>query len=401
MQLDIKFIQNNIGLQDINIVYASTSGDKFEVFAKSAFNYAICPKCGAITQKVHDRRYQSYEHLPIWNLKTILILEIKRYTCLCSPDNPFDEQFDFFRKYQRRTIPYEEYIFSLAHKNTIKNAAKLVDISENTCQRIYNFYAKKLLAEKESPPLTLLGIDDISAKKGHNYNTVIYDQETGNPIDIIKGRTKKDVKKYFESLSNEIKQQIKAISMDMSRSYCYSVLDCFPKAKPVIDRFHIAKNWHDKIDEARRHIQNYIKKHENKDEVFNIRWAILKSIEDLTGKEMLNLILACDKYPKLSKLHYLKEEFSQFFKIKTKEKAHAFIDYFKSLIEESEIPELKSFSKTLDNWLDQILNYYDYPITNGLIEGNNHKIKNINRRGYGYRNQENFKLRVKLEFEYS
>lgn len=98
-------------------------------------------------------------------------------------------------------------------------------------------------------------------------------------------------------------------------------------------------------------------------------------------------------------MHYIKEEFREFFKIQTKEHAIAFIEYFKDLVKEFDIPELKAFCKTLDNWLPYILNYYDYPISNGLTEGNNHKVKNIKRRGYGYRNEDNFNLRVKLEFE--
>ncbi|OCL25446.1 hypothetical protein U472_13945 [Orenia metallireducens] len=188
--------------------------------------------------------------------------------------------------------------------------------------------------------------------------------------------------------------------MDMSRSYCYSVLKSLPNAKPVIDRFHLSQKLHKDTDDARKHTQNHIKKHHNKDEVFKIRWALLKNLEDLTENQLLNLITACNKYPQLAQLHYLKEEFRNFFKIKTKEKALAFIDYFKNLVTEFDIPELKSFCSTLDNWLPYILNYYDYPISNGIVEGNNHKIKNIKRRGYGYRNQENFNLRVHLEFKY-
>jgi len=93
----------------------------------------------------------------------------------------------------------------------------------------------------------------------------------------------------------------------------------------------------------------------------------------------------------------LKEEFRKFFKINTKENAAAFIDYFKELVEESQIPELQSFNRTLDHWRKYILNYYDCKISNGPTEGFNHKIKNIKRRAYGYRNDKNFEIRVKLE----
>jgi transposase len=85
--------------------------------------------------------------------------------------------------------------------------------------------------------------------------------------------------------------------------------------------------------------------------------------------------------------------------ITRKEDAAAFLVYYKDLVEEYDIPELKKFVKTLDNWITYILNYYDYPISNGTTEGNNHKIKNIKRRAYRYRNRDNYEIRVKHEFK--
>jgi len=287
----------------------------------------------------------------------------------------------------------------LSHKNTIKNASEIADISECKCQRIYNHHADSLLEAREPESLRLLGIDDIARKKGHNYNTVVYNQETGNIVALFTGRKKEDVVTYLKGWPQEVRAKIEAVSMDMSRSYCQSILDCFPNAKPVVDRFHLAQNFHKCVDDARKHIQNHIRKHGNKDEVFKIRWALLKHVEDLKREEALLLILACNKYPVIEQLHYLKEEFREFFNLETKQEAIAFIAYFKDLVAEYGIPELETFCKTLDNWLPYILNYYDYRISNGLTEGNNHKVKNIKRRGYGYRNDSNFNLRVKLEFE--
>jgi hypothetical protein len=71
----------------------------------------------------------------------------------------------------------------------------------------------------------------------------------------------------------------------------------------------------------------------------------------------------------IEQLYYIKEEFREFFNLESKQEANVFIAYFKSLVAEYDIPELKSFCKTL--------NYYDYRIPNGLTEGNKHKIKNI------------------------
>jgi len=54
--------------------------------------------------------------------------------------------------------------------------------------------------------------------------------------------------------------------------------------------------------------------------------------------------------------------------------------------------------KTLHNWWQQILNYFVGRHTNGFAEGVNLKIKMLNRRGYGFRNVNSFRLNVLVAF---
>ncbi len=128
-----------IELQGIEVVYSNVNNGIFRVFAKFIFDFAICLDCGHLTYTVHDRRFQSYKHLPIWGMATLIVLEKKRYVCNCAPKRSFDEDFAFIKKYARYTISYEKYIFTLTHKNTIKNVSKIIGSSEGTCQRIYNY----------------------------------------------------------------------------------------------------------------------------------------------------------------------------------------------------------------------------------------------------------------------
>lgn len=77
---------------------------------------------------------------------------------------------------------------------------------------------------------------------------------------MFKGRSKEDVIAYFQSLSEEFRNDIEAAAMDMSRGYCNGVLETLPNAKPVIDRFHLSQLLHDQVDDARKHIQNKVRK---------------------------------------------------------------------------------------------------------------------------------------------
>lgn len=395
----IDFTTKLIGLQGIEVIHTDVSFGILTVFVKPILNYAVCPKCGKTTEKIHATRVQCYNHLPIWGTPTLLVLPIRRFKCDCDIKNPFDETYDFIRKYQRQTIPFEKYIFDLCNKNTISNVSKLVDISHGKGQRIFNYYAQKHLDSKELKCVQYIGIDDIAVRKGHNYRTMVYNLETGEVIDIINGRTKENVIAFFNKQSQEFRDSIIGVAIDMSKGYCNAVLESLPNAKPVIDRFHISQLFHKLVDDARKHIQNKIRKEEgNKDKVFGIRWSLLKNFEDLEAQEMKKLFEVLDEYPKLGECFALKEEFRKFFDITDKKEAVSFIAFFKEQVIESGIPELQSFTKTLERWLPQILNYYDCNISNGPTEGFNHKVKNIKRRAYGFRNEKNFKIRVKFEF---
>lgn len=71
----------------------------------------------------------------------------------------------------------------------------------------------------------------------------------------------------------------------------------------------------------------------------------------------------------------------------------AFIDYFKEQVIENQIPELQPFTRTPNRWLPKIINYYGCNnITNGPIRSFNHKIKDVKRHAYGFRNERKFEF---------
>ncbi|OQP11991.1 hypothetical protein B1694_19040 [Geobacillus zalihae] len=67
------------------------------------------------------------------------------------------------------------------------------------------------------------------------------------------------------------------------------------------------------------------------------------------------------------------------------------------LAKKSPFVSFQQAANTFERWKEPILQYFLYPYTNARMEGSNHKIKNIKRRAYGYRNLERFRLRVFLE----
>ncbi len=60
----------------------------------------------------------------------------------------------------------------------------------------------------------------------------------------------------------------------------------------------------------------------------------------------------------------------------------------------SSLPAFKQLLRMLINWREEILNYFDYRITNGFVEGKKNRIKIIKRMAYGYRNIHTFRMKI-------
>ena len=125
----------------------------------------------------------------------------------------------------------------------------------------------------------------------------------------------------------------------------------------------------------------------------------LAALDNLSEEEMAKLKEMYKKCPELKTCHRLKEGFRKIFEEETsRTKAKARLQAWKKRTRKTGLKSLEGFLTTLDNWEEWILNYFSSgKITNGVVEGLNNKIKVIKRRGYGYRNNGNFKQRILVE----
>ncbi|WP_143145550.1 transposase, partial [Desulfovibrio litoralis] len=57
---------------------------------------------------------------------------------------------------------------------------------------------------------------------------------------------------------------------------------------------------------------------------------------------------------------------------------------------------LKTLGKTLESWQEEVACMFRFVKNNGITEGFHRKMKLIQRRAYGFRNFENYRLRVRV-----
>ena len=215
---------------------------------------------------------------------------------------------------------------------------------------------------------------------------------------MLPDREKQTLEKWIDSLTPKTRESIRFVSIDMWAPYYQAACKKLPRAKVVVDRFHVMKQLNMRLTHLRT---NYQKKcdPETQKMLKGSRWIVVRNRSELskTQAEHLNQILeAC---PQLGTLYLLKEEFrTTFEKIKCREKAARFLNAWCLKAEQTGDKFLAKFIKTFRNWQDEILNYFVERITNGFVEGTNNALRATIRIAYGYRNFDNFKLRILAEF---
>ncbi len=63
----------------------------------------------------------------------------------------------------------------------------------------------------------------------------------------------------------------------------------------------------------------------------------------------------------------LKESFRDWYRGMNRSRAEERLELLGERIANDYLPEFKELLHTLDNWREEILNYFDYPITNGFV----------------------------------
>ncbi len=129
------------------------------------------------------------------------------------------------------------------------------------------------------------------------------------------------------------------------------------------------------------------------------RWILVRNGTELSSHQEEQLRKILKLCPELRNIYLLKEEFRTIFqKVKCREKAKRFLNAWVQRAERTGDKYLLKFLTTFNNWRDQILNYFIERITNGFVEGINNALRATIRIAFGYRNFDNFKLRVLAEF---
>jgi transposase len=249
------------------------------------------------------------------------------------------------------------------------------------------------LARRDLSDVTHIGIDEISRQKGHVYLTNVYDLRTGALIWSGEGRTKDTLAAFFDFFGSERTAKLVGICCDMWPSYIETVKARAPHATLVFDKFHIVRQLTEAVDKVRR--QEVAEKGaEHKGVLAGTRYIWLKNPWNLTDRQKASLAFLETLNLKIHRAYLLKESFRDFWQSATKEIARKFMEQWFAWAMESKIKPMQDFALLLKRHEENILTYFNMPISNGAVEGLNNKAKVISHLAYGFRSAKNYILNL-------
>jgi transposase len=222
-------------------------------------------------------------------------------------------------------------------------------------------------------------------------------------LGVLAYRKKETVKAFLASIPSKLRGTIRTVCSDLYEGYLQAVHEVLPKARQVIDRFHVAKLYRQAADDLRKSELKRLRKTLSEADYRQLKgslWAFRKHEDDLDPKERVILNRLFAHSPALEQAYTLREQLTAIFEQPPyKNDAKRALRAWEAQVTESGLTCFDGFLKTLHRYWEPITNYFVDLLTSGFVEGFNNKLKVLKRRCYGITNLGHLFQRIFLDLE--
>ena len=397
-----------LDIPDVTIENVTTNRiGHIEITVKSTVEGPPCHRGGKMTTQFYgEDREITLRHLPILGRKTLIRLRPKRYQCLHCHSNPTTtQQLSWYTPRSSFTKSYEKQILLSLVNSTVQDTSVKEDIGYEAIMGIIDRHIERDINWEDVARLDVLGLDEISLKKGHrDFVTIITGRlETETVIlGVLPDRKKATVKAFLSDIPQRVRQTSHSVCTDMYEGFVNAAKEVFGKrVKIVIDRFHVAKRYRSGLDSLRKHELKRLTQELSEEAYGQLQgamWALRKSEEQLTDDDKDGLVCLFEHSPCLKMAYEFCQDLTAIFDTQlSKREGKRQIWKWIQKVRASKLRCFDSFLTTLENWLDDIANYFIDRPTSGFVEGFKNKLKVIKRRCYGILNVTHLFQRIQLD----
>jgi transposase len=400
--LPFAFWTELLALPDYEVLYCQKETDLhcYRITVAPKHRVGVCPYCGKVCDTIHQTRTrQPIKDLSIGVESVQLKVRVFQFACVCGQF--FTPPIPFLAEGSHATERFLERAAALIRTSAVANAAAFLGVPERTLgDWYYNFLQRR--PNSGGQPLQIvrrLGIDELALKKKHQqYVAVIVDHDNQRVLEVLENREKATILAYLKRARQEgLLAHVEEVTTDMWEAYVGAAREAFgDKVAITIDRFHVMKNFQERLTSARCELQRQLSDGE-RDQLKGSRWLWLTNPENLPCEQQKQLQAFKKEFPSLGQLADQREALRAIFEDRSISSPRQGRKRLQAWLEQAQglgLTALNSFCKTLSNWLDEIANYFRSRGSNGRTEGLNHGLRAILWRAFGMANFENFRLRV-------
>jgi transposase len=331
-------------------------------------------------------------------MRIYLELEVRRVDCRrcgkvkqetfewLAGGNPFyTKRFAFFVGRRCRTM-------------TVKDVAEETHLDWWTVRKLEMEYMREQLRRAGKPAPKVVGIDEISIRKGHTYRIVVSDLERRRPIWFGgEDRSEKSMDGFYKWLGSSKSKKIRLAVMDMWKAFRGSTLkpENAPQAAILYDKFHVIRHLGKALDTVRKS-ECYRVTGKDRRFIKGQKYTLLSHRENLKpdGRKSLRLLLKANR--RLNTAYILKEEFGKLWDYEREGWARRFFENWRESLKWQRLKPFEKFAEMIESHWDGIAAYCkpENKVALGFVEGLNNKIRVIQRRAYGLRDEEYLRLKV-------
>ncbi len=283
-------------------------------------------------------------------------------------------------------------------QTTIKEVAEDLFLDWHAVKELDKQYMREQLRRAGTPAPKVIGIDEIAITKGHNYRIVVSDLERGRPIWFGgKDRSEESMDAFFTWLGPDKCSKIRLAVMDMWKAFRTSTLKKgnAPQATILYDKFHVLMHLGEAMDKVRK--REYARLSDaDRRFIKGQRYTLLSHWGNLTADGRTALKLLFKSNSRLNKAYLLRESFDQLWDYKSPAWARRFFDQWRNALRWQRLEPFQKFAQMVEAHWDGIEAYCheENKVPLGFVEGINNKIRAIQRRSYGFRDEEYLRLKI-------
>jgi transposase len=389
---DTQLYSQILGIQKpwkVTSVNVSLADDEVEVHVQHGSGKLKCPKCGQVCPG-YDRRPRRWRHLDTCQLKTVLVADVPRIECnehgVVTVDVPWAEPGSGF------TALFEALVIDWLKTAAVSAVAERLRLSWNAVDGILQRAVRRGLSRREALAPKRLSVDETAYRKGHDYITVVTEQESGTVLHVAEDRLTSSLGSFYEQLDAEQLNGIEAVCMDMWPAYIKATREAIEDAdrKIAFDRFHVAQYLGKGVDQVRRDEHRQLLK-AGDPQLKGTKYQWLRSPANMSWHQRRAFTSLRNSTLKTARAWAMKDFAAQLWHYKHRTWAMKGWKRLINWMSRSRLAPMKKVSSTLKKHLWGIINAVVLNADNSHAESINSRIKTVKTRARGFRNKQRFR----------